>query len=133
MREEAALLFANEAFYQAFADGDLDAMAALWAEEATASCIHPGWEPLFGRAAVMESWRAILADPPPIRCADARAMVLGASAYVLCFETIRGNHLIATNVFTLENGAWRLVHHQAGPTRGVPRSENDPPGARMVN
>lgn len=133
MREEAAILFANEALYQAFADGDYPAMRALWAEQAGVSCIHPGWEPLFGREAVLESWRAILADPPPIHCSNARVEVLGSSALVLCFETIRGNHLIATNVFTLEDGAWRLVHHQAGPTRGVPRSANDPPGPRTVN
>ena len=47
-------------------------------------------------------------------------------AYVICYESIDGEHLIATNVFRHEAGSaggraqWRLLHHQAGPTTGEP-------------
>jgi hypothetical protein len=36
------VLFANEAFYRAFADRDIDAMDALWARGEPVLCIHPG-------------------------------------------------------------------------------------------
>ena len=46
MSELDAVLFANEAFYRAFADREMPAMVDLWATEAPVSCIHPGHEPL---------------------------------------------------------------------------------------
>ncbi len=73
MAEKEAVLFANEAFYRSFADGDFAAMEALWSRNSPVACIHPGWPPLSGRAKIMESWRGILANPPspPIRSHDA--------------------------------------------------------------
>ncbi len=56
-----AVLFANEAFYRAFADRDIAAMEEIWASEAPVACIHPGWSPVIGRERVLASWRAILA------------------------------------------------------------------------
>ena len=56
MSEHAAVNFANEAFYVAFSTRDLEAMDALWARQAPVTCIHPGWNALTGRDAVMESW-----------------------------------------------------------------------------
>lgn len=118
----AEVLAANHAFYDAFRREDLRAMDALWARRAPVACVHPGWEALVGREAVMRSWRGILAGgAPPLRCEGARAMVLGEAAYVLCVERIGAAALVATNVFVREDGAWRLVHHQAGPlARGGP-------------
>ena len=58
-----AVLFANEAFYRAFADRDIAAMEEIWASEAPVACIHPGWSPVIGRERVLASWRAILANP----------------------------------------------------------------------
>ena len=115
-----ALLFANEAFYRAFADGDADAMAALWAERLPLACLHPGREALVGREAVLASWRAILEAPPEIAFRAPRAFDYGASGFVLCWEIVGDSHLIATNVFAQEDGHWRMVHHQAGPTRDTP-------------
>lgn len=63
MSEQEAVLAANLAFYQAFAQRDGAAMARLWAERAPVTCIHPGWPALEGRAAVLESWADILANP----------------------------------------------------------------------
>ena len=64
MPEHAAVLFANDAFYLAFANRDLDAMEDIWAKETSITCIHPGWEPLLGRDEVMESLEAILNNSP---------------------------------------------------------------------
>ena len=79
MHDRMALLFANEAFYAAFAGHDYAAMEALWARHAPVACIHPGWGVLEGRE-------------------------------------------------------WRLVHHQAGPTREQPdeEDEDDPSRPRAM-
>jgi ketosteroid isomerase-like protein len=116
MNEAAAVEFANDAFYVAFAGGDVEAMAELWSRTAAVTCIHPGWAPLFGRAAVMESWAAILGSPqrPDIRARGPNVRVQGEVAYVVCHEVIRQSFLVATNIFLREGGEWKMIHHQAG-------------------
>ena len=125
MSEADAVLFANEAFYLAFASRDLNAMAEVWTEVEPVACIHPGWQALIGREAVMRSWRDILGNPdsPPVTCRNARALVLGDTALVLCYEEISGAVLAATNTFRREGRAWKLVHHQAGPCQAPPPPE----------
>lgn len=49
------VLAANEAFYTAFTNRDYPQLEALWAREHEVAVIHPGWPPLFGRSAVLES------------------------------------------------------------------------------
>jgi hypothetical protein len=60
---------------------------------------------------------------PTPTCRAPRAFVYGDSAFVICFEELQGNFLLATNVFVRENGAWRIVHHQSGPTAERPAPE----------
>lgn len=132
MSDAAAVLFVNEAFYDAFAARDVEAMKMLWSRKAPVTCVHPGWRPLVGRDPVMDSWAAILTNPgaPRISCHNPSAFLLGAVAYVLCYERIEGSFLTATNVFVREESSWRLVHHQAGPASEPPLhavAEADPP------
>jgi ketosteroid isomerase-like protein len=131
MKGEQEVLFANEAFYQAFAERDLDAMAEVWAREMPVACVHPGWEALAGRDAVLASWRAILESPsaPAIRCLEPQAFAFGDVAFVICYEAIEQSVPVATNIFVREDGVWRLVHHQAGPTNHRPRDEAEPSGS----
>ena len=128
--DESAVLAANQAFYDAFARGDLAGIEALWAHRAPVACIHPGWDALHGRDEVIASWRAILGGGggPPVRCTRPSASVIGDSAYVVCGEAIDGAELVATNFFVREDGAWKLVHHQAGPIhrRVVREAESGP-------
>lgn len=121
--EAARVLAANERFYAAFASGDVRALETLTARSAPVACIHPGHSALIGREAVMESWRAILggAGRPDIACDGAVAHVIGDAAYVTCYERVGGGWLVATNIYALEDGEWRLAHHQAGPTAVAPR------------
>ncbi len=124
MSDTAELLFANEAFYHVFRSRDVAAMEALWARRAPITCVHPGWHALNTREAVMESWDGILSNPeaPKVDCRGARAHLLGGLGVVLCYEIIGGSVLTATNIFLREDGAWRLVHHHAGPC-GTPPAE----------
>ena len=116
--QQAAVLAANESFYRAFATRDLAAMDRVWAQEAAVACVHPGWAPLLGREAVMESWAGILGNPssPNIRCVQPQASIYGQVAMVLCYEVVERGYLVATNLFVQESGVWKLFHHQAGPT-----------------
>jgi hypothetical protein len=127
MAAEDEVLAANLGFYRAFAAGDLEAMAALWSPRPHVTCIHPGWQALIERVAVMQSWQAILASPPSVRCLGARAFVDGDSGYVICYETVGDGMLVATNIFSLENSAWLMIHHQAGPTRALQEVQPDDP------
>jgi ketosteroid isomerase-like protein len=112
-----AVLSANLEFYRAFTRRDVAAMDELWASAAPVVCVHPGWTPVAGRAAVLKSWRDILANPeaPHVMCHDDRAFLYGDVAIVLCEEELDTGHLVATNMFVREGGTWRMVHHQASP------------------
>lgn len=114
---DAAVLAANEAFYRAFNERDMAAMAELWASETPVACTHPGWPVLTGRDDVLASWRGILENPaaPAVEIHDALVHRVGDAALVFCRELIDGNALEATNVFVYEGGAWRIAHHHAGP------------------
>jgi ketosteroid isomerase-like protein len=117
MSRETEVLEANEAFYRAIATRDAGAMEALWSRQSPVACIHPGWDTLEGHTAVLGSFRALLesAAAPSIGCAMAVAHLVGETAFVICHEVVAGARLVATNVFTREDGAWRMVHHHASP------------------
>ena len=119
---------ANEAFYAAFARGDYAAMQAVWAESAPIACLHPGWPPLHDRVKIMQSWQGILSNPPkpPIAALQPQLQLYGDTAVVICWEAIGKLHLLATNIFLREGGAWRLVMHQSSQTHHAPKGVNPP-------
>lgn len=112
-----AVLNANLDFYRAFNERSMKTMEALWSSTAPILCIHPGWNALAGREPVIQSWRAILANPdaPRVMCHDDRAFLYGDLAIVQCEEELESGHLVATNMFVREGGAWKMIHHQASP------------------
>lgn len=118
-------LFANEAFYLAFAEADFAAMQQVWSERESLVCIHPGWAALTEREEVLASWEAILgnADQPKISYYGARAIALGDCVAVICYEELAGSVLVATNIFVDEGGRPRLLQHQSGPCAGAPVRE----------
>jgi ketosteroid isomerase-like protein len=127
--ESDALLAANLEFYRAFTTHDVGAMERIWAAETPVLCLHPGWELLRGREAVMESWRQILTNPeaPRVVVHEDQAFLFGEVGIVTCEEELDGGSLAATNMFVKEHGQWRLVHHQASPILSR-RAETPPPG-----
>ncbi len=128
MTADVAVLFANDAFYAAFAGRDLDAMEKVWSQHEAITCIHPGWTALAGREPVLASWRAILSNPrsPHVRVSRAAATVMGEFAYVVCYEHLSEAVLAATNIFVRENDWWRLVHHQAGMAPPPAEPDDEP-------
>ena len=114
----AEILAANDAFYAAFAAGDMAAMDRVWAADSPVSCLHPGWPIVLGRQQVMASWQMILGNPPAIRHQDAQVLTYDRLALVVCREVIGSGALSASNLFVPEGTAWRMVHHQACPMSG---------------
>ncbi|HEY7467484.1 MAG TPA: nuclear transport factor 2 family protein [Dehalococcoidia bacterium] len=112
-RSETDVLAANEAFYQAFNQRDMASMEGLWASSAPVSCIHPGWNVLQGREAVLDSWRNNPSQPR-IVTGGATSSIFDSMAVVICRELVAGSPLVATNVFVREDGGWKLMHHQSG-------------------
>ena len=111
------VLSSNASFYEALATGDFGLMQKVWSNTDDVTCIHPGWGSIFGRQSVMRSWETILQSPPQIACTEPRGFVGGDSAYVIAYENLGDGRLIATNLFRLEDDAWKMIHHQAGVAR----------------
>lgn len=135
MSDDDAILAANAAYYRAFSAGDFAAMSRIWAEDGV-SCVHPGWMPLIGRDAVIESYRAILTGPNRVRIAhrDDTAIVTGDEGRVVCIEIVENAALLAaTNVYRRVGADWRMVHHQASPIAMPVEEREPPPRGRRLN
>ena len=123
--DKAAVLAANQAFYDAFSDRDLGAMRALCWQGATSICIHPGSQPLVGWSAIEQSWDGIFryTDSLQIDLEVIRLEVDRSLAYVVVQEIVlqadRGRKMkaqsIATNVFQKMAQKWYLVSHHGSP------------------
>ena len=121
---------ANNAFYRAFEALDLRAMDEVWAHGPHVKCVHPGWHLLTGWEAVRASWEAIFANTQEMRFTLTDVLVAGSDelAWVTCTENILSEtdgrvsvtSILATNVFELDRGTWRMVHHHASHVLGRP-------------
>ena len=120
--EEQVALFANDAFYLAFAQKDAKAMDRLWATDHPTVCIHPGWPALDEREAIVRSWRRILGNPeqPGIDFYNVVSRTVGNVVMVTCYEELAGAVCVASNGFVREGGAMRLFHHQSAPCASPP-------------
>lgn len=117
-------LEAEAAFYRALAEGDFEALMAVWSEEEEVVCIPPGGPRIIGLAAVRETWRRILADGSRVRIEVSQA-VTSASAMMAMHCVLerlaadgsgpRVATLAATNVYVRGADGWRMVLHHASP------------------
>ena len=112
------ILEANRLFYEVFRSADIERMEQLWARDAEVSVYHPGWSGITGRTAVMASWRQVMVNaiPPEIHPSDVCVILSGEKkAVVFCVEHIGDTAIFASNIFTFDVDAWRLMHLQATP------------------
>jgi uncharacterized protein (TIGR02246 family) len=114
---------AERAFYAAMADGDLDRMMALWADDDAAVCNHPGGPRLLGREAIHDAFKEIFSSGG-VRIVTAavhawRSPDVAVHSLIerIAVEGRGGTELVevvATNVFVRSGGGWRILVHHAG-------------------
>jgi ketosteroid isomerase-like protein len=117
--DEAAVLQANRAFYDAFEARDIDAMSEVWEHSDRVCCTHPGWGRLEGWGVVAASFLALFQGPQPIQfiLTNEAVEVVGQLAWVSVDENILGDDAGATasglNLFARTSDGWRMVVHHS--------------------
>jgi len=119
------VLAANERFYTALSQADLEAMIELWHHGPATECVHPGWDRLRGWPAIEQSWTLIFQNQEPLAVQMSNPLVhrRGAMAWVTCYENVSTesggvlqiSQMLAVNVFEQIEGRWRMVIHYASP------------------
>jgi len=118
-------------FYEAFGNGDYEAMERVWSKKHPVSCTHPCQSRLEGYDAVMNSWKQILSlssvisfedidedDAFQIEPARVQMEICGSTAIVSCVEQAGNGDappLEAFNIYKREEGEWRMTMHMAAP------------------
>jgi ketosteroid isomerase-like protein len=137
------LLFASpaeceQAFYEALEAADADAVAELWLDDEDVACIHPNGPRLVGHAAVVGSWRAILANGPlHVRAGAKKTLETPTVALHTVIEEVvvtQGReqqvvHVYATNAYVKTPGGWKMVlHHACAAPEGRAQDIESPAG-----
>ena len=125
---------AELAFYQAFEQGDLAAMSALWENSDDIVCVHPMGEALRGTKAVHDAWRDILSVEAQMRFAVEEIHVtrVGPIAIHIVKEHIAvpGGKavapMMATNIYREGADGWRMILHHASPSPGISMGQSAP-------
>lgn len=138
MSDNQAVLAANQAFYRAFEQKNLEALSSIWLKGDNCVCIHPGRPPLKGWERISASWDEIFKNTESIQLTTETiaAGVSGNIAYVVLLEklsqVIQGRSVevqsIATNVFARTSEAWRLVHRHGSPILPMVAPNQQGPG-----
>lgn len=130
---------AEAAFYAAFAATDPVAMGSVWATGHDVVCIHPAGAPISGYDAVMASWRDILGSGSsfelafePISRTQSQALMVSTvyERFRPAGVTREVAPVLATNVYRLVDGIWKMVLHHASPVAAPSRPREEPAPTR---
>lgn len=128
---------AENAFYDAFERADLGLMMSVWAESDDVVCIHPQGPRLVGFEAVRDSWVQIFAGGSQLRVRTADVRIYDGQTVAVrnVIEQLAApgrteptHTVLATNVYELTDGGWRMtVHHASPPAEAARAPAEDPP------
>ncbi|HET7922574.1 MAG TPA: nuclear transport factor 2 family protein [Gammaproteobacteria bacterium] len=128
---------AENAFYTAFANSDLEAMMSVWLPSEAITCIHPVGPRITGHKAVRVAWNEMFRNNAGLRfrLADVvRTQDALLAIHVLHeFITVPGEAAerapaIATNIYQLTKEGWRMILHHASPIAVVQVAQERPSG-----
>lgn len=126
---------AEDAFYRAIEQADLNTMMSVWSDDDASVCIHPGAPRLEGRDQIEESWQEIFESGPNMEfsVSDERITQDSHLAIHLVREEIAiGGELVSvmlsTNIYHLAAGGWRMMLHHSSPEPDLYLDELDMPG-----
>ena len=115
------VLAANQAFYDAHEQRDIEAMRSVWEHSDRAVCVHPGWPILRTWPVVEESWRRILSGPGRNQfiLTNQAVAIDGDLAWVTLDENLVDaggtGTVAATNLYARTADGWRLIVHHGSP------------------
>jgi ketosteroid isomerase-like protein len=122
---------AEAAFYEAFAQSNLEAMMAVWADDERIGCVHPMSPLITGLGAIRESWAGILHGSPGISLRV--ELVMRVRRGPLAVHTVHEylgtggeeprRPIVATNVYLETEAGWRMIMHHASPSASVAKPE----------
>ena len=107
-------------------------MMAVWANDESVVCIHPGGPRLQGPQAIKKSWQKIFGKDTRLkfnltdnhRTQDSLIAVHLVKENIEVANVLQGVMLV-TNIYHLIDGSWRLMLHHASPEpRRQQTSEN---------
>ncbi len=134
---DEAVREANDGFYQAFNERDIQRMRSLWqqGDAGPVVCIQPGWEPLIGYEAILKSWADIFksSESMNLRVSHVLTQVSDDLAWVSCRENlfiihsagVHSSRVHASNLFRRVDGVWKMVLHHASSF--PPGGDSEPP------
>lgn len=123
-RELSRVEAVNQAFFDAYRERDIEGMEAVWLGSPHARCVHPSWELVVGWTDIRESWAELFRSlqHADLQVEDLHIEVAGRVAWSnqLVYATLHTEDgevisaaSIATNLFEISEGEWRLVLHHA--------------------
>ena len=137
-RELTRVEQANQLFYDAYRERDINAMAKVWLHSPHARCIHPSWELVVGWKDIRESWVELFRsiEHADFQLEDVHIEIAGRIAWVnqLAYATLHTDDgevisasAITTNLFELSEGSWRLTLHHSSSFIDDELDENEDP------
>jgi len=113
---------AESAFYAALETADMAAMEAVWSSDESVVCIHPGAERIEGRLGVLASFAELFSSEPALRFRVIDTLHTGNASlavHLVREEIALGGEvvsvMVATNIYQIESGGWRMLLHHASP------------------
>ena len=113
---------AENAFYEAFQQLDIELMMTVWANTQDITCIHPGGTRLEGQLNIRDSWQKIFSQDNGIKFEINQKKIVkdGNIAIHHVIEAIYmdgelQSEILATNIFRNESGSWHMILHHASP------------------
>ncbi len=123
---------AEDAFYTAFANANLEAMMAVWLESESVICVHPVGPKLTGYRIVRAGWADMFRGGNGLRfrlaevsrTQDALLAIHVLQEYIrVPGESGERQPMVATNIYQLTQDGWRMILHHASPIAVQNRAE----------
>lgn len=113
---------AEDAFYLAFEQCDIEMMMSVWSKDRDISCIHPGGPRLEGFDNIRDSWAQMFLHEQGItfELKHKKVFVEKDIAIHCVIESISldgklSSEIVATNVYCKTNNGWYMILHHASP------------------
>lgn len=123
---------AEEAFYAAFENRNIEAMMQIWAQNHTVVCVHPQGPQLLDLESIRHSFEQIMNNSPRFSIdidvleefTDGNISIRYVNEHLSTDDDETGFTILATNVYKKTENGWRMVLHHASPA-SVEESEDD--------